>query len=176
VTDSHLVKEADQALASVSAIVEQQANEIATINQIAIQQLDSSNAIVQIMQNVSASTQQSSTTIHEISQTMQHISLLSEKIDNSVHMFKGRDSRTSQVAGQLHHSSLGLRRIDRVGLNSAQQASIGPTTQPLHHEPPLPTTQLNSSPSTPYPPSSLSTNPLSPIPIIPAQPQIQENN
>src|SRR5436305_1378881 len=53
---AHLAQEAGSALESIYSVVERQGREIENINQMATQQLQSSNTVVQIMQGVSNST------------------------------------------------------------------------------------------------------------------------
>src|SRR5579864_3039878 len=67
---AQLAQEAGSALESIFSVVERQGREIEIINQMATQQLQSSNTIVQIMQGVSNSTQQSSLSTREAAQNM----------------------------------------------------------------------------------------------------------
>src|SRR5437588_7506474 len=67
-TGSQLAPEAGTSLESIFAAVEHQAREVENINQMAAQQLQSSNTVVQIMQGVSNSTQQSSMSTREAAQ------------------------------------------------------------------------------------------------------------
>ncbi len=140
VTGAHLIDEAGRALDSVFAVVEQQANEIATIDHVATQQLVSSNAIVQIMQNVSASTQQSNTTTYETSQLMEHVALLAEQLHDSVHVFKVREERAQQITSGTNHRFPVEKRLDRAALNSSQRA----TTQPLRRNVLIPADQSDA--------------------------------
>jgi methyl-accepting chemotaxis protein len=103
VTGAYLIDEAGRALDSVFSVVEQQANEIATIDTVAAHQLILSNAIVQIMQNVSASTLQSNDTTHETSQLMEHVALLAEQLHDSVHVFKVREESVQRMTSGTAH-------------------------------------------------------------------------
>jgi methyl-accepting chemotaxis protein len=170
VSGSSLIDEAGRALDSVFSVVEQQANEIATINQVAIQQLESSNMIVQIMQNVSNSTQQSNTTTRETAQLMEHVSLLAEQLHNSIHVFKVREDRVQQITGTIQRSfseplntSQATSRSFSGPLNALQPGTVDITTQPLRRNLLIPAKQFSPYPSTPHP--------LSPTPETPAQPQ-----
>jgi methyl-accepting chemotaxis protein len=147
VTGVHLIDEAGRALDSVFSVVEQQANEIATIDHVATQQLVSSNAIVQIMQTVSASTRQSNTTTHETSQLMEHVALLAEQLHDSVHVFKVREESMQQFTSGTDHGFPVEKQLDRAALDSSQRA----TTQPLRRYILIPADQSASYPSTPYP-------------------------
>jgi methyl-accepting chemotaxis protein len=147
VTGAHLIDEAGRALDSVFSVVEQQANEIATIDHVAAQQLVASNAIVQIMQNVSASTRQSNTTTHETSQLMEHVALLAEQLHDSVHVFKVREESVQQLTSGTDHSFPVEKQLERAALDSSQRA----TTQPLRRYILIPADQSASDPSTPYP-------------------------
>lgn len=89
---TRLTQEAGHALEAIFTAVEQQAREIENINKVAMQQLLSSSAIVQIMHGVSQSTQQSSATTRDASQDMQRLALLVEQLRSSVEAFKLRDN------------------------------------------------------------------------------------
>jgi methyl-accepting chemotaxis protein len=89
---SHLVQEAGSAFQNMFSVVEQQANEIDSINQVANQQLRSSDAIVQVMQSVSDMTQRGSTVIHNAASEMEHLAQLATKLYGSVDVFKLRDN------------------------------------------------------------------------------------
>ncbi len=142
VTDSRLIEEAGQALDSVFCVVEQQANEIATINQVTVQQLVSSNAIVQIMENVSASTRLSNATIRETTRLMEHVALLAEELHASVHVFKVHEARMQQGFPVQ-------KRLGRTGLSSPLRA-FGSTTRPLPQDLPLSANKVAAYRSTPY--------------------------
>ena len=89
---SHLVQEAGTAFQNMFAVVEQQANEIDSINQVANQQLRSSDAIVQVMQSVSDMTQRGSKVIHSAASEMEQLARLAARLQNSVEVFKLRDN------------------------------------------------------------------------------------
>ncbi len=90
---TRLTQEAGAALESIFTAVEQQAREIENINRVAMQQLQSSGAIVQIMHGVSESTQQSGTSTREASQNMQRLARLIEQLRSSVEAFKLRENQ-----------------------------------------------------------------------------------
>src|SRR5205807_1675366 len=73
---AHLAQEAGSALESIYSVVERQGREIENINQMATQQLQSSNTVVQIMQGVSNSTQHSSMSTREAAQNMERLARL----------------------------------------------------------------------------------------------------
>src|SRR6266571_1977683 len=88
---SKLTQEAGNALEAIFTVVERQAREIENINQVAIQQLESSSAVVQIMQGVSDSTQQSSSSTREAAHNVERLARLVEQLRGSVEAFKLRD-------------------------------------------------------------------------------------
>jgi methyl-accepting chemotaxis protein len=90
---TQLAQKAGIALESIFSVVERQGREIENINQMATQQLQSSNTIVQIMQGVSDSTQRSSYSTHEAAQSMERLASLAEQLLTSVEAFKLRDNR-----------------------------------------------------------------------------------
>ncbi len=80
-----LAQETEKSLQRIFGLIERQAQEIETINQMAMQQLESSSNIVQVMQSVSHSTQQSSQSTHEASQNMEYLTRLTK----CYHCFEG---------------------------------------------------------------------------------------
>ena len=89
---SELAQEAGTSLASIFGVVERQASEIEAINRMAAQQLQSSSTVVQIMQGVSDSTQQSSASTHDAAQNMERVARLAEQLLASVEAFKLREN------------------------------------------------------------------------------------
>jgi methyl-accepting chemotaxis protein len=90
---SQLTQEAGIALESIFSAVEHQAIEIENINQVAIQQLQSSSAVEQIMRGVSATTQQSTLSTRDASQNMDRLARLVEQLRASVEAFKLRENQ-----------------------------------------------------------------------------------
>ncbi|HCI79303.1 MAG TPA: hypothetical protein DHW02_06410 [Ktedonobacter sp.] len=90
---TQLTQEAGTALESIFTAVEQQAHEIERINSAAVQQLQSSSAVVQIIQAVSASTQQNGASTREASLSMEHLIRLVEQLRSSVEAFKLRENQ-----------------------------------------------------------------------------------
>lgn len=88
-----LTQEAGIALESIFAAVEHQAREIENINQMGMQQLQSSSTIVQIMHTVSESTQQAGLSTREASQNMERLARLVEQLRASVEAFKLREDQ-----------------------------------------------------------------------------------
>ena len=86
-----LAEEAGTSLESIFSVIERQAREIDVINQMAMQQQQSSGSVVQIMQGVSESTQESSSSTHEAAQNMERVARLAEQLLASVEAFKLRD-------------------------------------------------------------------------------------
>ncbi len=89
---SKLAEEAGSSLVSIFSVVDRQGQEIETINQMAARQLQSSNTVVRIMQNVSEATQQSSASTREAAQNMERLARLAEQLLSSVEAFKLRDN------------------------------------------------------------------------------------
>lgn len=87
-----LAEEAGSSLESIFSVVYRQGQEIETINQMAGRQLQSSNTVVQIMQNVSEATQQSSASTREAAQNMERLARLAEQLLASVEAFKLREN------------------------------------------------------------------------------------
>ncbi|MGB8346523.1 MAG: methyl-accepting chemotaxis protein [Ktedonobacteraceae bacterium] len=88
-----LTEEAGGALESIFSDVEQQAIEIENINRVAKRQLESSSAVVQIMQGISQSTQQSSLSTRDTAQTMARLARLVEQLRSSVEAFRLREDQ-----------------------------------------------------------------------------------
>ncbi len=94
---TQLTQEAGSALEAIFAAVEHQAREIESINQMAMQQLQSSSAVVQIMHAVSESTQQSGLSTREASQNMERLARLVEQLRASTEAFKLREDQDYYV-------------------------------------------------------------------------------
>lgn len=90
---TQLTQEAGTNLESIFSAVEQQAHEIERINSAAMQQLQSSSAVVQIIQAVSASTQANGASTREASLSMEHLLRLVEQLRSSVEAFKLRENQ-----------------------------------------------------------------------------------
>ena len=91
-TGAELAQEAGTSLESIFGVVERQASEIEAINRMAAQQLQSSSAVVQIMQAVSDSTQHSSTNTRDAAENMERLARLAEQLLASVEAFKLREN------------------------------------------------------------------------------------
>lgn len=81
-------EETGAALESIFGVVERQGSEIELIDQLANHQLQSSNAVVQIMQGVSGATRQSSANTRGAASSMEHLALLAKQLLSSVEAFK----------------------------------------------------------------------------------------
>src|SRR5438067_12820648 len=88
-----LTEEAGVALESIFTAVEHQGQEIETINQMAIQQLQSSSAVEQIMRGISGTTQQSTLSTRAASQNLERLARLFEQLRASVQAFKLRENQ-----------------------------------------------------------------------------------
>ena len=89
---SKLASEAGTSLESIVSVIEHQANEIEDINQMAMQQQQSSAEVVQMMQNVSETTHQSTSSTRDAAQNMERVARLAEQLLASVEAFKLRDN------------------------------------------------------------------------------------
>ncbi len=87
-TGARLTQNAGTALESIFTAVERQAQEIEGINAVTRQQLETSSAIVQIMHNVSNTTQQSTVSTRDTSQSTERLARLVEQLRASVEAFK----------------------------------------------------------------------------------------
>ena len=91
---TNLVKDTGDSLEKIFLLVEQEAKEIALINTMVWSFLQASGHVTQIMQDVSQSTQQSSSSIRVVSQNMEHLAGLAQQLLTSVEAFKVKgDSR-----------------------------------------------------------------------------------
>src|SRR3989475_2044332 len=135
---AELAQEAGNSLESIFGVVERQAYEIEAINQMAAQQLQSSSAVVQIMQAISNTTHQSTMSTHTASQEMERLARLVEQLRASVEAFKLRENQgyymppssnvtVTQVGGQDNHMT--MSGIFRTVTASAQRDN-GATNYP----------------------------------------------
>ncbi|GCE47756.1 methyl-accepting chemotaxis protein [Thermosporothrix hazakensis] len=105
---SRLTQEAGIALSSIFSAIEHQAREVENINKAAMQQLQSSSAIVRIMHEVAESTKQSSVNTREASGNMERLARLVEQLRASVEAFKLREDQEYYMA----NSGMGLTAED----------------------------------------------------------------
>ncbi len=127
---ARLSQEAGDALESMFTAVEQQAREIENINRVAMQQLQSSSAVVQIMHGVSESTQQNNASMRDASQNMDRLTRLVEQLRSSVEAFKLRESQgyffpnTDVSVEDEQESQLTVSGIFRTVSGGAQPAQL----------------------------------------------------
>jgi methyl-accepting chemotaxis protein len=175
-TGSRLAQEAGVALESMFSVVERQAREIEIINQMATQQLQSSSAVVQIMQGASESTQQSSASTRDAAQNMERLARLAEQLLASVEAFKLRDSQnyfapTSNVTitpENQPNNPLSVSGVFRTITASAQPSNTALAGAPMYNA---------LAPATPGPVAPVP-SPFSPYSLAPApyqQPYQQPN-
>ena len=96
-TGTRLAQEAADALTSIFAAVEHQAKEISIINQMTTRQRQSSRAIVQIMQEVTESTQRSSTNTRIAAKVVERLAYQVEQLRLSVEAFKLREGQYYRI-------------------------------------------------------------------------------
>ncbi len=130
---AELAQEAGTSLELIFGVVERQASEIEAINRMASQQLQSSGAVVQIMQAVSDSTQRSSTSTRDAAENMERLARLAEQLLASVEAFKLRENlnyyapmgNTSITPAQEYQNQLSVSGAFRTITASAQPSNGG---------------------------------------------------
>lgn len=111
-SETRAVQEVGEALKESFAAVERQAQEISSINQMAIQQQQLASKVAQIMHYISSITQQNGPLVDDVAKNMQHLSGLVEQLRASVDVFllfdEGRLSNprvTTSLDKQQIHSN-----------------------------------------------------------------------
>jgi len=127
---TRLTQDAGTALESIFSAVEQQAREIESINSAAMQQLESSSAVVQIMQAISASTQQNGASSREASLNMERLARLVEQLRSSVEAFKLRENQGYFVPASSMNISMQESQDDEFTVSGIFRAVSG-TAQPV---------------------------------------------
>jgi len=92
-------EETGAALESIFGVVERQGSEIELIDHLANHQLQSSNAVVQIIQGVSAATGQSSANTRGAASSMERLALLAKQLLSSVEAFKLPETLAQPAGG-----------------------------------------------------------------------------
>ncbi len=161
---AQLAQEAGSSLVSIFGVVERQAEEIEVINQMAAQQLQSSSAVVHIMQGVSDSTRETSSSTRIVAQNMERLARLAEQLLASVEAFKLRENLNYYApSGNItitpeneHEDQFSISGVFRTVTATAQPASSGmynalaPAGANASY--PLSPYQQNNGAQTPYPP------------------------
>lgn len=168
---SQLAQEAGVALESIFSVVERQAREIELINQMATQQLQSSGVVVQIMQGVSESTQQSSASTRAAAQNIERLARLAEQLLSSVEAFKLRENQsyfapTANVTitpENERDNQLSVSGVFRTITSSAQPAGAVLAGAPVYNA---------LAPATPRP-AATPPSPFSPYTLTPYQQQLK---
>jgi methyl-accepting chemotaxis protein len=130
---TNLAQQTGLSLDAIFNVVEQQAQEIATINQAARQQSQSSNTVVQIMQDVSASTLQNTSSTHAVEQSMERLARLAQQLQASVGAFRLRelrDTRTGPMGGRNVEGLLQNRNGQRRSSDSRPLPTFTEAAQP----------------------------------------------
>ncbi len=128
-----LAEEAGTSLESIFSVIERQAREIEVINQMAMQQQQSSGDVVQIMQAVSESTQESTASTRDAAQNMERVARLAEQLLASVEAFKLRENLNyfapnagfSTLSDDMRENSLTASGSLRTVTSTAQPISNG---------------------------------------------------
>ncbi|HLI88743.1 MAG TPA: methyl-accepting chemotaxis protein [Ktedonobacteraceae bacterium] len=95
---TQIAQEVGKALEQMFSAVEHQAGEIEATHQVATQQMEASNRIVQVMQRVSDSAQQSSLITRNAVQQMERLARLAGQLLASVEIFKLRENQPQYSA------------------------------------------------------------------------------
>ena len=90
-------REVGEALEAIFSIIERQAGEIAMTNQLATRQLQSSHMIAKIVQQITQTTIQTSSSTREVTQQMKNLAQLAGLLLGSVDVFKLREHWRSNV-------------------------------------------------------------------------------
>jgi methyl-accepting chemotaxis protein len=90
---TRLAQRVGMALESIFSVVERQGSEIEVTNQVANQHVQSSALVVQIMQEVALSAQQSSESTREATRQMERLAQIAGQLLGSVEVFKLREDR-----------------------------------------------------------------------------------
>src|SRR6266566_876162 len=125
-----LAQEAGTSLESIFGVVERQAHEIEAINQMAAQQLQSSSAVVQIMQGVSNSTRGSSASTRVVAQNMERLARLAEQLLASVEAFKLRENLNYYAPSGSVTISPENEREDQLSISGVYR-TVTATAQPV---------------------------------------------
>lgn len=158
-----LAEEAGEAMETVFAAVEQQAEEMNAINRTAMQQLQSFSSIVNVMHLMTTSTQQISASTRQASQSLEYLARQVQELRRSVEAFKLPQTAASSFTTDPGSGPLGRARQPRSSgslsgarvrpqLSSPNNNFGGPTTAPLGNNsnsgvrPPLPQSRRNSAP------------------------------
>ncbi len=142
---SKLTQDAGVALESIFAAVEHQAHEIESINQMAMQQLQSSSTAMRIMQGVSTATQEGSHSTRQVSHHMERLARLVEQLRASVEAFKLRENQTYSVPTTSGKLSLDDETENPLTVSGVfRTVSANARTVKTAAPPPLPQTEANT--------------------------------
>ncbi len=126
VSGAALAKEVGGAFESIFSVVESQADEIEVTNRVALQQLQSSKKVEQIMKQVAEATQQSSNSTNQATQQMKTLAYIAGQLLSSVEVFKLREDRRQPYIPYSDNGSMppqmrqGFGVPTRPGSNRAQ--------------------------------------------------------
>lgn len=127
---AQLTHEAGTALESIFSAVERQAYEIEHITSATTQQLQSSSAVVQIIQDVSASTRQNVISTHEASLSMERLVRLVEQLRSSVEAFKLRENQNYFVPASNVNMTMEDYQDDELTVSGVFRAVTGTVQTP----------------------------------------------
>jgi len=129
-----LTQEAGTTLGSIFTAIDQEAEEIENISLMTTQQLQSTGAIVQIMQGVSNVTERSGASTRDASQNMERLARLVEQLRASVEAFKMREDQNYYSSPQFditpledeQNNQMTVSGIFRTVTGVAQPSGAGP--------------------------------------------------
>jgi methyl-accepting chemotaxis protein len=169
---AQLTEQAGTALESIFSAVEYQAREIENINQVTVQQLQTSGAIVQIMRSISNSTQQSTISTRSASQNTERLARLVEQLRASTEAFKLREenalytpSSNVSVFEESQDNQLSISGIFRTVSASALVPSVGAGGWPQQALPPARPSQVYGSYASQQMPQNGGWNQSAPAPV-----------
>ena len=152
-----LTQEAGTTLGSIFSAIDHEAEEIENISLMTTRQLQSSGAVVQIMQGVTNVTEQSGTSTRDASQNMERLARLVEQLRASVEAFKLREDQTYDAPSQFDLAPLENEQLNQMTVSGIFRTVTG-AAQPSGARP------YNALPPAGPPP------PYSPYPVAPYQP------
>jgi methyl-accepting chemotaxis protein len=133
----HLAQQLRQALEALFAAVEQQADEIVRINQVAREQVQVSALVVETIQGVSASTQRSNVETRQGVRYLHHAVALVQQLRSSVEVFQVREEIAGVPGRQKGREEAAWSTGDDAvspgsgSLGPAPTPSLGPPRSPL---------------------------------------------
>jgi methyl-accepting chemotaxis protein len=110
-TGAQLIQATGAFLATIFALIDQQADAINTSKQVILDMLTSLNRMPQSMRQIFQATQQSNTSIHIVAQNMEQLTGLAEQLRRSVEVFHVKEQDASHtpssvISGAFHRGNI----------------------------------------------------------------------